>query len=348
MNIRTRILLGYGYLVALLILSAAGAAIGFHRLGSRVEAVLEENMRSVRSSTAMLEALERQDSAVLALLLAGERSSGELVASDRLFRQALRDAAANLTERDEDRVVADIERRYLEFTVARDVLLAEHPSPPLAAYERDAYPRFAAVKAHVLELLELNHRAMERADREARAAARRGAALHGLLVTLALLSFVVLSRELGRTVLARLAELEAVAHHLARGDRRRRASEVPSDELGVVARELNRALDALEDLEGRASGRRRHQKQLLLALVQRFPEPTAVLALSGTRIASTLSVEAERCLDGAAGALGDLDPERQPEHRIEAGGRSFLLRALVTPDERPTGWLATEDATSLG
>lgn len=345
MNLRTRILLGYGYLVGLMVLSAAGAAIGFQRLGTRVEHVLDENMRSVRASTRMLEALERQDSAVLTLLLSGGSTSPDLQASETTFRQALADAGANLTEAEEDTVVADIRRLYADFTEARDALVASHHDTPLAAYDRETFPRFTAVKERVLDLLELNHRAMERADREARATARRRAAVHGLLVTLALVSFVVLSRELGRTVLGRLTELETVAHHLARGDRRRRAAAAEHDELGAVARELNRALDALDELEGRTSGRSRQQKQIVLALLDALGEPAAVLAPNGTQIASTLDEVTTRCLDGTAGSLGDIAAERGQRHTIESGGRRFRLRPLVAPGERMVGWLATPAAT---
>lgn len=346
MNLRTRILLGYGYLVGLMVLSAAGAAIGFQRLGTRVEQVLDENMRSVRASTRMLEALERQDSAVLTLLLAGGASSPELVASEATFRAALAEAGANLTEAEEDTVVADIRRLFADYTAARDELVSIHHATPLADYDRETFPRFTAVKERVLDLLELNHRAMERADRDARATARHRAAIHGLLVTLALVSFVVLSRELGRTVLSRLTELETVAHHLARGDRRRRASTTEHDELGAVARELNRALDALDELEGRSSGRSRQQKQLVLALLDALDEPGAVLAPNGTQIASNFDDATTRCLDGTAGSLGDLAAARGQEHTIEAGGRSFRLQPLIAPPERVVGWLATATAAA--
>ena len=82
MRIRTRILVGYGYLVGLLVLGAASAAIGFQQLGAAIDRVLAENIDSVRASIAMLESLERQDSATLRLLIEGEPRSEALDAAD--------------------------------------------------------------------------------------------------------------------------------------------------------------------------------------------------------------------------------------------------------------------------
>jgi HAMP domain-containing protein len=160
-----------------------------------------------------------------------------------------------------------------------------------------------------------------------------------LLVILALVSLVVLSRELRRQVVSRLSELELVAKHLSRGDRRRRASETDNDELGMLARELNRALDALDSLEGSNAGFQQQQRQLLLSVLLKVPGPAAILAPSGARIASTLNGELDRDLDAASGTLGNVNPDDARTLPIEIGGSSFTLEALITPQGRITGWL---------
>ena len=343
MRIRTRILVGYGYLVGLLVLGAASAAIGFQQLGAAIDRVLAENIDSVRASIAMLESLERQDSATLRLLIEGEPRSEALDAADEAFQKALATAAANVTIAGESGAVAAIRtanRRYLE---ARTTLLTIGHERPLEAYEAETFPRFDEVKTAVFALAEMNQRAIESADREVQRMARRRAILHGALATLALLSLAVLSRELGRTVLGRLGELESTARHLAAGDLDRRLAAGVDDELGQVATVLNELLDRQQEVAATSRGLVRQQRQLLLAVVAALPEPAAVLTRSGSLVASTLGDGLDSRLGAAAGLLTVAEDEASTTRgpvQVECGGADFHLTPLVAPPDRRVGWLA--------
>ena len=223
MILRTRILLGYWYLALLVVVGAAAAALGFHALGSSIGTVLKENFESVQASMQMLDALERQDSAVLALLLGDSAYRAQLQQSELDFRTALRRAGSNVTIEAEQPILEDIETRYDEYTAARDSLLETRHERPLAAYEATTFPLFDTLKVQVYSLLDVNHQAMVQADRRAQRSARQRAMGYGLLVAVALLSLVVLSEALGRHVLSRLSELRSVAQAIAEGDRSRRA-----------------------------------------------------------------------------------------------------------------------------
>jgi HAMP domain-containing protein len=348
MNLRTRILLGYGYLVALILLGAVGAAIGFQQLGTNIAKVLSENVRSVKSSADMVEALERQDSALLAELLEPGSAVQDLAAADVAFDHALAAAAANITLDTEDRVVASIRQRIRAWRDARAAILARHPERPLRAYEQVAFPAFVRVKEKVSALVELNRTAMEAADQHAQLEARRRAILHAVLATVALVSLVLISRELNRTVLARLEELETVARHIADGHLGRRATVEHDDELGEVARQLNAVLDRHAELEGRTRGLLRLHRQSILGLLASLATPAALLDLSGAMVASTLDESTTTCLEGVAGSLSDADRHTDAggRLRIESGGRKFELSPLVAPPGRPVGWLAREDGSS--
>ncbi len=348
MTLRTRILLGYGFLVSLLVASAFGAALGFHQLGSSIGRVLADNVASMEAVTAMLEALERQDSAVLAALL-GE-GPAEITASESAFRSALARARANITLPEEPAILADIETRFVAYQAARDTLLATRPQRPLAGYEAETYPRFEAVKTRVLDLLEANHRAMVEADRDAQRSATRRAILHGVLVTVALLALGLVSRAMGRDILEPLTELRNVAQAIADGDRRRRsASATRTDELGVVARQLNSMLDAQQELDGRMQGLLGQQRLLVLGLLGELPEPAVVVALDGLVVASSTDEAAIRAVEAAArhlkGQPTHEDAPRQVE--IAGAGRMVTFRLLRASGGRPTGWLATLAAADL-
>ncbi len=342
MTLRTRILLGYGFLVSLLVASAFGAALGFHQLGSSIGRVLTDNVASMEAVTAMLEALERQDSALLAALL-GE-GPAEITASESSFRSALARARANITLPEEPAILADIDTRFAAYRAARDSLLATRPQRPLAAYEAETFPLFDGVKARVLDLLEANHRAMVEADRAAQRSATRRAILHGVLVSVALLALALVSRAMSRDILEPLTELRNVAQAIAEGDRRRRsASATRTDELGVVARQLNSMLDAQESLEGRAQGLLGQQRLLVLGLLGNLAGPAVVVALDGLVVASSADDPATRAVEAAArhlkGQPTDEDAPRQVE--IAGAGRMVTFQLLRASHGRPTGWLAT-------
>jgi len=345
MILRTRILLAYWYLVALVVIGAAAAALGFHRLGSSIGTVLGENFESVQASMEMLDALERQDSEVLALLLGESGYRSRLAESERNFQAALARARRNVTIEQEPPILDEIERRYATYREARDRLLAVAHARPLAAYEAATFPAFDTLKTRVYSLLDVNHRAMVEADERAQRGARLGALGHGALVALALLSLAFLSQALGRQVLSRLADLRSVAQAIARGDNRRRAAATSEDELGLVAQQLNAALDRLRETEGRLEGRLQQQRQIVLGVLDRFPSPAALLSLRGAVIASTLTAQETARLERAAAGVLPADTAGEMESRtLESEGKRMALTLLRAGGIRPVGWLATIEA----
>jgi len=344
MKLHTRLLLGYGYLVTLVLIGAAGAALGFFSLGTSIGTVLDENFESVAASMGMLEALERQDSAVLTALMKKQEARRDVRTSEGSFLEALDRARANVTEEQERPVLDSIAKTYEQYREARDRLLAADLERPLASYESDCFPHFESVKTGVRELLELNQQAMVRADREAQAAAARRAVGYAALTVLALLSMGWLSRGLQRHVISRLEELRSVAEAVGRGDLRRRAAEQQADELSSVARELNRLLDSHEELRGRLQARQARLRELLLGLLEAQPSPAAVVGLGGEIVASTIEESVTSAIEQAAEELrsripGDLASSGLVEHDVPCGGAPFRFRLLEAGGKRTVGWL---------
>jgi HAMP domain-containing protein len=341
MRLQTRILLGYGYLVSLLVISATSAAVGFQRLGAGLNRVLSENYQSVRASMAMLEALERQDSAVLAQLLAdGDSSRNLITSSEASFLKALGDARANITIAEEETLVRTIEDGFTAFRQARDRLLADLPDRPLRAYEDETLPRFEDLKARVYELLDLNQVTMVAADTRAQREASNRAVLHGLLVMVALLSLGLISRTVRGDILARLTDLAAVADAIGNGEIHRRATVTRDDELGVVAVELNRMLDRLQALRAGFEGREAETRQLVLALLERTPDTVGVVSLDGRVLASKLDASETAAIEGQLAALtASRDSDPPSRHDLEIAGHRGRLELLRVDGARPVGWI---------
>jgi HAMP domain-containing protein len=341
MRLATRILFGYWYLVILIIIIAAGAALGVHGLGNNIGRVLAENVESVRASTQMIESLERQDSSVLAAMLGKAGARASLETSELAFRQALRRARANITIAEETPVIEEIDRSFTAFVLARDELLGTSPSEPLRAYDDVIFPSFERVKNEVLNLLEINHRAMMDADRQAQASASRQASTLGLVVLIALSSLAFLSRALNRTILERLDELSRVAEAIAGGSFDRRAADHHLDELGAVARQLNAALDRQQEARMEIESRVAMYRNLVVGLLRDLPGPVALFGLDGRILASTFGEGADSQLAALSEEIPGPESVRDPVGRdVVFENEAVNVTLLRGPSERPLGWLA--------
>lgn len=344
MTLRLRLLLGYGYLVGLLLLAAGSSLLGFLQLSLGVGVVLEENVKSISAAMQMIEAIERQDSATLSALLE-ERSEAEgMEGHETAFRDALAVALDNITEDEETGVLRQIERDYEAYRRARDELLASPPDRPVAAYERTVTSRFQKAKKGLFHLLDINQQAMVDADRRARQAALTNGAWLGALVTISLISFVVLSRIMQRQVLNRLERLRRGSEEVAAtGDVRRRLLEHEDDELGDVAAAVNRLLDRLQQAEGRRPAESRRDRRLVLALLADQGPRAGIVDLEGRLLAGEPGDETEAAVREWAASEGRRIAEAVRDGSGDevtarvAGG--LELRLLRSPADRPLAWL---------
>ncbi|MFW6057719.1 MAG: HAMP domain-containing protein [Persicimonas sp.] len=354
MSLRLRLLLGYGYLVLLIVLAAGGSAVGFFDLSRGIDRILDENVRSLGSATEMLGALERQDSVTLAALVRGgadDELREDFDRADASFNEALEAARANITIDGERALLERIDRDYDTYIELREELIAQPPSSPLAVYHRQTHPRFDSVRTSVIELIEMNREAIAEADRQARQTALQNGVWLGVLVTIALLSLVLMSRALKEQLLARLTYFNKVIEAIAAGDTRRRLQVRSGDELGTIARHFNAAVDTQEELRAEAQGRLNEQRQLLLGVLDHWSEPVALLGLDASVIASTmdddtldiLAMHSDWVREDGRALLRDFDPGDEPPEAsvpIEGGGEVHF-RLLVAKGMRPVGWLCS-------
>lgn len=348
MKLGTRILFGYWLLSAVLVLSAGGAALGFHRLGRGIERVMAENFRSVAASTAMLEALERQDSACLSILFGRPGAEDVMDRERRRFVDGLEAARSNITIAEEGDVVSDVERLYLEYRHACDEVFASPIGDAIDIYEKKLFPRFDRTKVAVIHLLELNHQAMREADLSARRLASRGSVILGVTVALTLLFLGFFYQLLSRTYLDRLSVMNLDVQAITAGDHHRRLESSRDDELGALARQLNATLDARQEGEGTLRGMLTQQRQLLLGLLAHGKTPAALVALDGTLVASTLTDEQGtrlRELELEIRSRGQTAPGKHPDDQPESTfhlpwreERSFRFEPLVVNRMRTVGW----------
>lgn len=350
MRLRTSLLLGYAYLVGLLLISSASAIVGFHSLSTGIDSILKENFTSIRAAMDMVEALERQDSATLGQLIDPGHDPAAAQATSQKFDAALARAKANVTLERERPLLQAIQSDYQAFRTAQGRLLASRPEHPLVAYRRSTYQAFVKVKDGLISLLELNHGAMRQADLEARQAAVRSGVWLGVLVLVALFSLVMLSRRLHQRLLLRLDELAAATEAIAAGDVHRRLPVSTADELGRIATWVNEELDEYQLVRSEMAGRLGRERQLALALFDALGSGRILLDLGGRVIAQDPDRDDPRLCIAAEGWIRDRASPGSAQAtepadlagpiQIQSEGARFSLQLLTARDQLPVAWVA--------
>jgi NtrC-family two-component system sensor histidine kinase KinB len=246
MSLRTKILLGFGSILALVMVVWMWAILHLQRLGSAGDAILQENYRSILAAENMLGNLERQDSALLLYLLgAGEDTLTQFQAGEVEFLQWLGRAQDNITVAGEAQILLEIEADYTRYLAAVSELEAAQNAPDgmagrtaLARYQATVLPLFTRVRDQIVELRELNREAMVAASQRAQALARRAVwsmVTVGLVVSaLGLALSLWFSRFLTRPLQA----MTAAAGRIAEGDYEVELATASNDELGQLARAI--------------------------------------------------------------------------------------------------------------
>ncbi|MBA2662467.1 MAG: methyl-accepting chemotaxis protein [Bradymonadaceae bacterium] len=356
MTLRTRLLLGYGYIMLLLLLTAGSSAVGFYQISNAIDQILSENFRSVAASVEMLESLERQNTLSIQALLEGRALTEELEGADANFARSLADARSNITLTGEAEIITSIETGYATYEQARDRITATRHAQPLVVFNAELFGPYTEVKESVFRLLNANHQAIIVADRDARETALHTAGWLGLLVTIALISMAVLARLLQREIISRLQELADVAEEILVGDHSRRFDMRQNDELGIVARQLNAALDARDELQAEMRGRINQEKQLVLGLMEEYADPCLLIGLDNKVIAATLVEQTEPHAEAVLAWLSEHRKELLEGFRLErkplrtscplSDDFKAQIRLLTAEGRRPVGWLVKiESAT---
>ncbi len=357
MTLRTRILLGYGYLIGLLLLSVSVAAINSQRVAGSAKQIIERNIRSLTPAITMLEQLERQDSETLYALLHPTTGTG-LDVAEKGFEAALL-AAEDLSRVGGDELdgpaLAALREHYDMYRKARAELLSRAFDDSVSAaedYRGATQTALLVLKGELDAYVTRKTEALQQANDEASRSAVEGAVLLGVMVTVALLSLGFLSRSLQRDVLGRLTEVGHVTEAIAAGDRRRRVRDFYQDELGLVARQLNAALDRQHELESQMQGRLLEQRRILVGLMHQWPTPAGMIGIDGELVATTLTPEDEAELHRltprvrvAAKVLMTRRFVKAEELAVDIkasdGRRVVQIRALASGDNQIAGWLAS-------
>ena len=193
MGLRRKITGGFAILALFLILAVLYSVYQLRVIGTSGHKMLNENYGSLNAAADMLEALERQDSAVLLLLLGKSEEGATLLASaDQQFQAAMSDARRNITVNGENAAVEAVDSSYNQFRrLWKSSVWEGQDQRTLAWYTSQLHPAFVAVKAGIFELMDLNEITMYEAAADLQNKADR-AVMPAIVAVLAALLFTLL------------------------------------------------------------------------------------------------------------------------------------------------------------
>ena len=193
MGLRTKILSGFLILTMMLTVAGVWSIHELTSVGTSVRSMLDDNYKSINAGKTMIEALEREDSAVL-LLLSGKWEQGRSIieSGDDLFQRGFTIAKKNVTIPGEPEYVDEINAKY---KIYKDLwikpIVDTSREGNLDWYFEEVHQAFQGVKVSVEKLMALNDQTMYQTASNLKNRAHR-AIMPGVVAILAALIFTVI------------------------------------------------------------------------------------------------------------------------------------------------------------
>ncbi len=249
MLLRRKILIGYGITLALMAIVLVWAVVNLISLGQASEAILRENYKSILAAENMIDAIERQDSATLLVMLDyGDEGLAQFRENENHFLQWLGRAKDNITIAGETEILSAIESGYSAYLVHFSELCEKKTlSPPEAGefYHETVLPSFKRVRDEAVRLRMINQDTMFEASRRAEVVARTAiwstAGVAVAAIGLGLGFSLLLSHKLVRPIRQMMEATDA----LAEGNYEVRVPTTGTDELARLAQGFNTTANKL-------------------------------------------------------------------------------------------------------
>ena len=277
MKLKDKILLGYGLSLTLIVLVGGWGITNLRRLGKASEAILKENYNSILAAENTIDALERQDSAILLFLLENrDRGSQQFQNNQIEFLKWLGRAEGNVTIPGEAEIIASIESAYQDYLRAFSELQQQGNASTEDYYET-IVPIFEQIYGRSDRLRNLNQSAMEAASANAQKVSSQtvwSMAIAGATAAGIGLGFSLL---LTRRIVRPLTAMTTATEKIARGEYDIALQVKSQDELGMLAREITTMSQKLKAFRDLNVGKVIVEKQRSEAIVQSIADGIIVV-----------------------------------------------------------------------
>ena len=193
MGLRDKILSGFLILAIMLCVAGIWSIYELRSIGTSVQALLDDNYKSINASKIMTEALEREDSAVLLLLLGRWKEGTSIMEpADLSFQKGLQIAEGNITIPGEKDLVDEVRSKYSVYKGQWEKIIAgSQQERDLDWYLNRVHKSLLEAKTSVERLMALNDQTMYDTASDLKNRARR-AVMPGIVAILSALIFTII------------------------------------------------------------------------------------------------------------------------------------------------------------
>lgn len=247
-RLKTKLLAGFMLLASLLIVAGTISVLEFIKLSSSFSSLLNNNYKSIEASKRMLEALEREDSGILLLLL-GEWEKGRsiLEEADSSFQSSFETAKNNITEDNEQQLISAIHEQYNAYK-ARWInpIVYTRKQGDISWYHNSLHKEFLEIKLVINELMSINQNSLYNKTSTLQINAQR-AVMPGIIAILGAVVFLVmLNFYIRKQFVEPLKQIKTAVKKHAKGDSMISSGINSKDEFKELEVEINQMLHRIQ------------------------------------------------------------------------------------------------------
>lgn len=272
------------YIGLVLLIASVGFAgfFNLYRHEKAVDSLMTDNYKSISAAAKMMEAIERQDGAILIHTSIDRQKGMDLFVENHAnFIKWYEVEEKNITEQGEKNLVQDINRQYAKyvkyFSELQEIRNSKGEDAALVFYDQTVLPLLYQVKQSLSELSYLNEVAMFRSKEAATTKTKRSMYfLLGLSFT-AVFGGYAASRYFVHRFLSPLNQLSESINRVKAGELNQQLVIQSNDEIGKLAREFNEMTHRLQNYERSTMGQLMMEKNKSMAIVKSISDPLLVL-----------------------------------------------------------------------
>lgn len=270
-TLRKKILIGYGLALCLIIAVIVWSLINMVRLGDAAEAILKENYQSILAAENMIDSLERQDSAILLLMLNyPDEAIKQFRENETHFLLWLGRAKDNVTIAGEENIVENIDAGYSEYLVQfsnLQTVVYSDAGKAAGFYHETVLPSFKSVREECIKLRDINQNTMFDASNKANEVSGRAfwsVFTSGSISVVFGLGFSLL---LAGLIVRPVHQIIEATQKISEGDYDVEVKSKWHDEIGIMANDFNvmvKKLKAYRDLNFKRILSEKHKSEAII------------------------------------------------------------------------------------
>lgn len=284
-TLKGKISLIYFCLVIMIALVGTVSVLNLYKLSKSIDGLMTNNYKSINAVTNMIEAIERQDSAVLIYINVDRQRGIDLFSQNsNVFLKWYNIEYNNITEPGENEYVDRINNYYIKyiklFSELQEIRNTQGVEKSADFYNFKIMPDFIKVKQELKELIALNEKAM--ISKKSMAIINTQKSMYTILIlsTLAVIGGFLISEFFINKFLKPMHSLTKSIRLVKAGDLNQQINVISQDEIGELASEFNNMTKRLQQYEQSALGKLMAEKNKSVAIVKNISDPLVVLDMN--------------------------------------------------------------------